>query len=154
MDCPIKPFNASLGEAQYDRAEEPLFVTENNLPIDTNHYLDSIKTTLLRIFEVVMPNPQTLFSKIFMPFLYQLFAIHSVLINRAGGEHTRVINISSNTGGLMNKFLTKVNRCLSCNIVIKSSTFCDNCNQSKKQQVRPRPNDNLRFCWTSCGFAA
>ncbi|BAM39390.1 DNA polymerase delta catalytic subunit [Theileria orientalis strain Shintoku] len=123
------------GEAQYDRAEEPLYVTENNLPIDTNHYLESIKTTLLRIFDVVMPNPQSLFS----------------------GEHTRVINISSNTGGLMNKFLKKVNRCLSCNTVIQTSTFCDNCNQSKKQQVLL---DKLKICrmkeetyfklWTHC----
>ncbi|UKJ88277.2 DNA polymerase delta catalytic subunit [Theileria orientalis] len=123
------------GEAQYDRAEEPLYVTENNLPIDTNHYLESIKTTLLRIFDVVMTNPQSLFS----------------------GEHTRVINISSNTGGLMNKFLKKVNRCLSCNTVIQTSTFCDNCNQSKKQQVLL---DKLKICrmkeetyfklWTHC----
>uniref|UniRef100_A0A3B0MHL2 DNA polymerase n=1 Tax=Theileria annulata TaxID=5874 RepID=A0A3B0MHL2_THEAN len=133
------------GEPLFDRAEEPLYVTENNLPIDTSYYLDSLKNVLLRIFEVVMTNPNSLFN----------------------GEHTRVININSSTKGLMNKFLTKIRRCLSCNIVLSNSTestemFCSNCNTSKKQQILL---DKLTACrikedlyhklWTHCQrFAA
>ncbi|EAN34137.1 DNA polymerase family B family protein [Theileria parva strain Muguga] len=128
------------GEPLFDRAEEPLYVTENNLPIDTNYYLDSLKNVLLRIFEVVMSNPNSLFS----------------------GEHTRSININSTTKGLMNKFLTKIRRCLSCNIVLNNTTestevFCSNCNTGRKQQILL---DKLTTCrlkedlyhklWTHC----
>lgn len=52
----------SKGQAQYERAEEPLYVLENNLPIDTQHYLDTLKGPLTRIFEGVMSNPESLFS--------------------------------------------------------------------------------------------
>ncbi|KAL8445942.1 hypothetical protein Emag_004907 [Eimeria magna] len=52
----------SKGQAQYERAEDPLYVLENNLPIDTQHYLETLKGPLMRIFEGVMSNPESLFS--------------------------------------------------------------------------------------------
>lgn len=53
----------SKGQAQYERAEDPLYVLENNLPLDTQHYLETLKGPLMRIFEGVMSNPESLFSK-------------------------------------------------------------------------------------------
>jgi DNA polymerase delta subunit 1 len=39
----------------YEKAEDPLFVLENNLPIDYNHYLEhQIKQPLIRIFEPIL----------------------------------------------------------------------------------------------------
>eukprot|EP00922_Rhytidocystis_sp_ex-Travisia-forbesii_P037852 GHVS01056366.1.p1 GENE.GHVS01056366.1~~GHVS01056366.1.p1 ORF type:complete len:1060 (+),score=107.39 GHVS01056366.1:163-3342(+) len=68
------------GQPQYDRAEDPLYALDNNLTIDTNHYLENIKNPIMRVFEGVMPNPDTLFS----------------------GDHTRVKTLmSSNSNPLM-----------------------------------------------------
>lgn len=53
----------SKGQAQYERAEDPLYVLEHNLPIDTQHYLETLKGPLMRIFEGVMSNPESLFSE-------------------------------------------------------------------------------------------
>lgn len=36
------------GQAQYDRAEDPLYVLENNLGIDTQYYVESIKNPVMR----------------------------------------------------------------------------------------------------------
>lgn len=39
----------------YEKAEDPLHVLENNLPIDTRHYLENqLSKPLLRIFEPIM----------------------------------------------------------------------------------------------------
>ncbi|GBE60528.1 DNA polymerase delta catalytic subunit [Babesia ovata] len=101
------------GQPQFDRAEEPLYVVENNIPVDTQHYLDAIKSTLLRIFEVIMPNPESLFS----------------------GEHTRYITMSSTCDSALSMFMKKVERCLGCKSVIKVPPFCDHCSKTKQQQV-------------------
>ncbi|GFE54062.1 DNA polymerase delta catalytic subunit [Babesia ovis] len=101
------------GQPQFDRAEEPLYVVEHNIPVDTQHYLDAIKSTLMRIFEVIMPNPESLFS----------------------GEHTRFVTLSSSTDGALSMFMKKVERCLGCKSVIKVPPFCDHCNHEKRQQV-------------------
>jgi hypothetical protein len=46
-------FNADA--AAYEKAEDPIFVLENNLPIDTKYYLEQqLSKPLLRIFEPVM----------------------------------------------------------------------------------------------------
>lgn len=36
------------GQPQYDRAEDPLYVLENNLSIDTQYYVDNIKNPIIR----------------------------------------------------------------------------------------------------------
>ncbi|EDO07229.1 DNA polymerase B family protein [Babesia bovis T2Bo] len=100
-------------QPQFDRAEEPLYVVENNIPVDTQHYLDAIKSTLMRIFEVIMPNPESLFS----------------------GEHTRFVTLTSSSEGALSMFMKKVERCLGCKTVIKVPPFCDHCNLEKRQQV-------------------
>ena len=51
----------------YENAEDPKYVLENDLPIDTNYYIENqIKKPLLRIFESVIPDAETaLFCKQF-----------------------------------------------------------------------------------------
>lgn len=43
------------GVAAYDKSEDPLYVLENNIPIDTKYYLDNqLSKPLLRIFEPIL----------------------------------------------------------------------------------------------------
>jgi DNA polymerase delta subunit 1 len=53
------------GAKGYEKSEDPLFVLENDLPIDYNHYMEhQLKQPLLRIFEPIFSNPEaTLFGK-------------------------------------------------------------------------------------------
>jgi DNA polymerase delta subunit 1 len=44
----------------YENAEDPKFVLENDLPIDTNYYIENqIKKPLLRIFDSIIPDAET-----------------------------------------------------------------------------------------------
>lgn len=44
---------AAKGAAAYERSEDPVFVLENNLPIDTEYYLtNQLSKPLGRLFEV------------------------------------------------------------------------------------------------------
>jgi DNA polymerase delta subunit 1 len=43
------------GAAAYEKSEDPLYVLENNMPIDTKYYLDNqLAKPLMRIFEPIM----------------------------------------------------------------------------------------------------
>jgi DNA polymerase elongation subunit (family B) len=43
------------GAAAYEKSEDPLYVLENNIPIDTKYYLDNqLSKPLMRIFEPIL----------------------------------------------------------------------------------------------------
>ena len=43
------------GAAAYEKAEDPLYVLENNVPIDTQYYLENqLSKPLMRIFEPIL----------------------------------------------------------------------------------------------------
>ena len=64
---------AAKGSKGYEKSEDPLYVLQNNLPIDYQFYLEhQIKQPLLRLFEPAFPNAEAL--------LFQ-------------GEHTRNVHI-------------------------------------------------------------
>lgn len=45
------------GAKGYEKSEDPLYVLQNNLPIDYNFYLEhQIKLPLMRIFEPILNN--------------------------------------------------------------------------------------------------
>jgi len=50
------PFNLDYSDAAaYEKAEDPLWVLEKNLPIDTKYYLENqLSKPLLRIFEPIL----------------------------------------------------------------------------------------------------
>lgn len=99
---------AAKGAKAYERSEDPIYVLDNNIPIDTQYYLEhQLAPPILRVFEGVLEDP-------------------SVLIK---GDHTRHIAISApskNAGGLM-KFVKIQLQCISCRSVIKEGALCDNC---------------------------
>ena len=47
--------NVLVGAAAYEKSEDPIYVLENNIPIDTKYYLDNqLSKPLLRIFEPIL----------------------------------------------------------------------------------------------------
>jgi DNA polymerase delta subunit 1 len=52
-------FLCHTGAKAYEKAEDPIYALEHNLPIDAQHYLDHhLSQPLLRIFEPVLKNAQ------------------------------------------------------------------------------------------------
>lgn len=50
---PFLECQAAKGAAAYERSEDPVYVLENNLPIDTEYYLtNQLSKPLSRLFEV------------------------------------------------------------------------------------------------------
>ncbi|EPQ63016.1 Bgt-5492 [Blumeria graminis f. sp. tritici] len=85
----------AAGAKNFERSEDPIFVLENNIPIDTKYYLDNqLAKPLGRIFE---------------PILGEIKA-NSLL----AGDHTRSITVAApSLGGLM-KFTKKTFTCMGC----------------------------------------
>ena len=86
----------------YENAEDPLHVLDNNLPVDTKHYLENqLSKPLMRIFEPIMGDKA-----------------NSLL----AGDHTRSVTIATpTTGGLMG-FVKKTLTCLGCRSPLTPST--------------------------------
>lgn len=50
---------AAKGSKGFEKAEDPLRVLEQNIPIDFQHYVDNqLKKPLLRLFEPIYPNAE------------------------------------------------------------------------------------------------
>ncbi|KAL9124908.1 MAG: hypothetical protein Q9217_005810 [Psora testacea] len=130
------------GSKNYERSEDPIFVLENNIPIDTKYYLDNqLAKPLGRIFDPILGEKKA----------GQLLT----------GEHTRSISVAAPTlGGLM-KFTKKTQTCMGCKKPListseQSGAVCENC--------RPRTGElytktltkvselEVRFgrLWTQC----
>jgi len=130
------------GAAAYEKSEDPLYVLENSLPIDTRYYLENqLSKPLMRIFEPILGEKAT-----------------SLL----SGDHTRTIQIATpSVGGLM-KFAVKTATCLGCKTPLKptnslkNGAVCNNCrpklNDLYQKQVTVTSDYQTRFSrlWTQC----
>lgn len=98
----------AMGAKAFERSEDPIYVLENNIPIDTQYYLEhQLAGPLTRVFEAVLDDPSELLR----------------------GNHTRhiaVVQPSKNAGGLM-KFVKVQLQCLSCKTVIQQGALCSAC---------------------------
>ncbi|XP_061892445.1 DNA polymerase delta catalytic subunit [Entelurus aequoreus] len=130
---------AAKGAAAYMKSEDPIYVLENNIPIDTQYYLDQqLSKPLLRIFEPILGESKA----------------ESVLLK---GEHTRCKTVlTSKVGGLM-AFAQKRSTCIGCKAVLKTDTaVCDFCRarESELYQKEIFHQNTLeeRFSrlWTQC----
>ncbi|KAH8898496.1 DNA polymerase delta catalytic subunit [Thozetella sp. PMI_491] len=85
----------ATGSKNFERSEDPIYVLENNVPIDTKYYLDNqLAKPLGRIFEPILGETKA----------------KSLLT----GDHTRAISVAAPTiGGLM-KFAKKTQTCMGC----------------------------------------
>ncbi|KAL8459612.1 hypothetical protein ACS0TY_036923 [Phlomoides rotata] len=100
---------AAKGAKAYERSEDPIYVLENNIPIDTNYYLENqISKPLLRIFEPILKNAREELLQ---------------------GSHTRSISIPTPSNGGIMKFVKKQLTCIGCKALISNScqTLCSHC---------------------------
>ncbi|KAI9695742.1 MAG: DNA-directed DNA polymerase delta [Candelina mexicana] len=101
------------GAKNYERSEDPIFVLENNIPIDTKYYLDNqLAKPLDRIFEPIVGVRKSA----------------SLLT----GEHTRSISVAAPSLGGLTKFVQKTQTCMGCKKPLvsaaeKEGAVCSNC---------------------------
>jgi len=130
------------GAAAYEKSEDPIYVLENNIPIDTKYYLENqLSKPLMRIFEPILGEKAA-----------------SLL----SGEHTRTIQIATPTVGGLMKFAVKTVTCLGCktplraNNSVSNGAVCDNCrpriNELYQKQVTTTSETQVKFArlWTQC----
>lgn len=94
----------------YEKAEDPLYVLKNNIPIDTEYYLEhQLAKPLGRIFEPILGDKA-----------------EKILIQ---GDHTKKKFVSRCTVGGLFAFTKKSFSCLKCKAVLKDgkNPTCDHC---------------------------
>jgi len=109
---PYVIITGAKGAANFEKAEDPIYVLENNLPIDCKWYLSNqLAKPLTRIFEPIIDNVEK---------------------NLLQGDHTRKIFIptpSARKGSLM-MFAVKTATCVGCKTAITDSSkgfLCRHC---------------------------
>ncbi|KAF9447509.1 hypothetical protein P691DRAFT_776079 [Macrolepiota fuliginosa MF-IS2] len=130
------------GAAAYEKSEDPLYVLENNVPIDTKYYLENqLSKPLMRIFEPILGEKAS-----------------SLL----SGDHTRSIQIATPTVGGLMKFAVKTVTCLGCKTALRANNsvsngaVCNNCrpriSELYQKQVVSTSELQVRFArlWTQC----
>ncbi|KAL2438355.1 DNA polymerase delta catalytic subunit [Exophiala dermatitidis] len=130
------------GSKNYEKSEDPIYVLEHNVPIDTKYYLDNqLANPLGRIFEPILGERRA----------------NSLL----AGDHTRSISVAAPTlGGLM-KFAKKTMTCMGCKKPLtradeKDGAVCENCRprigELYTKQIKKVGELEVRFnrLWTQC----
>ncbi|XP_020227443.1 DNA polymerase delta catalytic subunit isoform X1 [Cajanus cajan] len=100
---------AAKGAKAYERSEDPIYVLENNIPIDPQYYLENqISKPILRIFEPILKNAS------------------KELLH---GSHTRSISISTPSNSGILKFAKKQLTCIGCKALLSNGhhTLCSHC---------------------------
>lgn len=130
------------GSKNYEKSEDPLYVLENNIPIDTKYYLDNqLSKPLSRIFEPILGEKKAA----------QLLT----------GEHTRSVSVAAPTMGGLMKFTKKTQTCMGCkkplvNAAEKEGAVCENCRprfSELYQKTLSKVSElEVRFArlWTQC----
>jgi len=119
-------------KAAYEKSEDPVYVLENDLPIDTEYYIEQqLSKPLSRIFEPIMDNVSELFK----------------------GDHTLAIP-SISLHGPMNAFVKAATTCVGCKSTGK--VLCDGCIDDFHVHLQRMQNDveekkeRLNSCWVEC----
>ncbi|XP_072444842.1 DNA polymerase delta catalytic subunit isoform X2 [Chiloscyllium punctatum] len=136
---PYVIIRAAKGVAAYMKSEDPIYVLENNIPIDTQYYLEQqLAKPLLRIFEPILGETKA----------------EAVLLK---GEHTRCKTVlTSKVGGLM-AFAKKRSTCIGCKAVLNDNgavcSYCK-CRQSELYQKEVSQlkllEEKFSRLWTQC----
>uniref|UniRef100_A0A8C2CN56 DNA polymerase n=1 Tax=Cyprinus carpio TaxID=7962 RepID=A0A8C2CN56_CYPCA len=136
---PYVIIKATKGVAAYMKSEDPIYVLENNIPIDTQYYLEQqLSKPLLRIFEPILGESKA----------------ESVLLK---GDHTRCKTVlTSRVGGLM-AFAQKRSTCIGCRAVLKTDgAVCDFCKKRESELYQKEIahlstlEEKFSRLWTQC----
>uniref|UniRef100_A0AC11E533 DNA polymerase delta 1, catalytic subunit n=1 Tax=Ovis aries TaxID=9940 RepID=A0AC11E533_SHEEP len=136
---PYVIISAAKGVAAYMKSEDPLFVLEHSLPIDTQYYLEQqLAKPLLRIFEPILGEGRA----------------EAVLLR---GDHTRCKTVlTGKVGGLL-AFAKRRSCCVGCRTVLShQGAVCKFC-QPRESELYQKEVSHLsaleeRFSrlWTQC----
>lgn len=132
----------AAGAKNFEKSEDPIYVLEHNVPIDTKYYLDNqLAKPLGRIFEPILGETKA----------------KSLLT----GDHTRTISVAApSIGGLM-KFAKKTQTCMGCKKpltgkVESNGAVCSDCaprvGELYKKTLDRVSDLEVRFgrLWTQC----
>lgn len=133
--------SAAKGTPAYLKAEDPIYVLENNIPIDTNYYLENqLSKPLIRIFEPILGD-----------------RAESLLLK---GEHTRTKSVAMSKVGALAAFTKKKESCIGCKAVLpierEKMALCKYCEAKEVEfyQTELYAGRKLeeKFCrlWTEC----
>jgi DNA polymerase delta subunit 1 len=120
----------------YQMSEDPIFVLENEIPIDYKWYIDKqIKGPMTRLFESIMENPESLFI----------------------GSHASHRVIPTPKGGMTN-FIVKYGTCLGCKAKLNpgQKAVCDQCKKDEDIIYMKKVSDmnelerEFSKLWTQC----
>ncbi|KAF8405671.1 hypothetical protein HHK36_007748 [Tetracentron sinense] len=135
---PYVIIKAAKGAKAYEKSEDPIYVLENNIPIDPQYYLENqISKPLLRIFEPILKNAS------------------KELLH---GSHTRSISISTPSNSGIMKFAKKQLSCIGCKALISNTdrTVCSHC-KGREAELYCKTVDNVSELemlfgklWTQC----
>ncbi|CAN6476022.1 unnamed protein product [Victoria cruziana] len=135
---PYVIIKAAKGAKAYEKSEDPIFVLENNIPIDHQYYLENqISKPLMRIFEPILKNAE------------------EELLH---GSHTRAISISTPSNSGIMKFAKKQLSCIGCKTPISNAeqTLCAHC-KGREVELYSKTVSNVRELevqfgrlWTEC----
>ncbi|XP_004365086.2 DNA polymerase delta1 catalytic subunit [Capsaspora owczarzaki ATCC 30864] len=135
---PYVIIRAAKNARAYEKSEDPLYVLEHNLPLDTAYYLENqLSKPLLRIFEPILGSrAQTLLD----------------------GDHTRTIAVATPTTGGLSKFTVRSIRCVGCKVPLarNEDAVCSNCKpreaQLFQQEIAGLHALEMKFSrlWTEC----
>ncbi|KAG9509671.1 DNA polymerase delta catalytic subunit, partial [Fragariocoptes setiger] len=130
---------AGKGTPAYMKSEDPLYVLENSIPIDTRYYLENqLSKPLLRIFEPILGEKA-----------------ESVLLK---GDHTLTKTVVTSKVGALSNFTKKRNKCIGCKSVLDDDSLavCKYC-EDKESGLYLENLDELNELevkysrlWTQC----
>ncbi|KAK8805699.1 hypothetical protein WA158_002355 [Blastocystis sp. Blastoise] len=119
----------------YTKSEDPIYVLENNLPIDVSWYLEhQLKGPLERIFEPVCNVTSSIFS----------------------GDHTLVRRTASVQKSGIGLFISTKTRCVGCKQPLETGIICNNCMKDGKKYYTQTIlryeclEEQFTELWTTC----
>ncbi|XP_049801348.1 DNA polymerase delta catalytic subunit isoform X1 [Schistocerca nitens] len=129
---------AAKNTPAYMKAEDPIYVLENNIPIDSSYYLENqLSKPLLRIFAPILGDKA-----------------ESILLR---GDHTRTKALVTSRVGALAAFTRRKETCIGCKAVLQdTSALCSHCRKDEvklyQQELFRLQSLEEQFCrlWTQC----
>ena len=132
---------AAKNTPAYMKAEDPIYVLENCVPIDCTYYLENqLSKPLLRIFEPILGDKA-----------------ESVLLR---GDHTRTRSVVTSKVGALAAFTKKREACIGCKALLskdyEKKALCQHCEANGaelyQQELSTQCELETRFArlWTEC----
>ena len=131
---------AAKGTPAYQKAEDPIYVLENNVPIDAEYYLNNqLSKPLLRLFDPILGEGKA----------------ESVLLK---GDHTRTKSVVTSKVGALAAFTKKKMTCIGCRVPLQneSEAVCQHCKEKEgeiyQKQIEGLSTLEEKFnrLWTQC----